>query len=90
MTATNQHLEAIEELNPKALKADGFDDAIIGVGAVCSNPEILVYDANKCIKILMERDGMDYEEASEFFDFNVRGAYMGEGTPMFVFTGEFQ
>jgi len=86
----NPHLQAIKELNPKALSADGFDDAIIGVGAVCSNPEILVYDANKCIKILMKRDKMSYNEASEFFDFNVRGAYMGKGTPMFVFTGDFK
>jgi hypothetical protein len=89
MTTAEKHLNAIAELNPDALKADGFDEAIIGVGAICSNPEILIYDSNKCIKILMERDGMEYEEASEYFDFNVRGAYVGEGTPMFMWTGEF-
>lgn len=81
------HLAAIDELNPEALKADGFDEAIIGVGAVCGSKEILIYDANKCIDILMQRDEMSYEEATEFFDYNVRGAYMGEGTPMFAYTG---
>ena len=83
------HLQAIEELNPDALKADGFDEAIIGVGAVASNAEILVYDANKCIQILVDRDGMSYDDACEFFDFNVRSAYVGEGTPMFVYTSPY-
>jgi hypothetical protein len=83
------HLQAIEELNPEAMKADGFDDAIIGVGSVASGNEILVYDANKCIKILMDRDSMSYDDACEFFDFNVRCAYVGQGTPMFVHTGPF-
>ena len=27
---------------------------------------------------------MDYEEAVEFFDFNVTGAYVGENTPVFL------
>jgi len=27
---------------------------------------------------------MDYEDASEHFDFNVDGSYMGEKTPIFV------
>jgi len=32
----------------------------------------------------MIRDEMSYEEAIEYFDFNVRGAYMGEKTPIWV------
>ncbi len=31
----------------------------------------------------MERDGMTDEEAIEFFEFNIKGAYMGEGTPLY-------
>jgi hypothetical protein len=27
---------------------------------------------------------MDYEEALEHFDFNVKGAYMGDKTPIWV------
>jgi hypothetical protein len=27
---------------------------------------------------------MDYEEAVEFFDFNVVGAYVGDNTPLFA------
>ncbi len=61
------------------LSADGFDDAIIGI---CD--EKIVYSTSKCVDILINRDGMDYEEAAEFFDYNVRGAYVGEKTPIWV------
>ena len=60
---------------------DGFDEAILGVVerigllAVC-------YDRNKIISILM-RD-MNEEEAWEFYDFNIAGAYMGETSPVFL------
>jgi len=60
------------------LKADGFDDAVIGIE---TNSMRLVYSVSKCLAIL-EADGMDYEEAREYFDFNVSGAYVGEQTPI--------
>jgi hypothetical protein len=61
------------------LSADGFEDAIIGV-----SDGKLVYSVLRCIEILMIRDGMGYEEAIEYFGFNVQGAYMGEKTPIWV------
>ena len=67
----------------EALYADGFEDAIIGIGYQF-NTEVVVYDSDKCIKILMERDGMEYDEALEYFSFNVVGAYVGKHTPVFV------
>lgn len=70
----------------EALYADGFEDAIIGVGRQF-NTDVVVYDEEKCIQILMERDGMTDEEAEEFFEFNVVGAYVGEHTPIFVRVG---
>ena len=38
------------------LKADGFDNAIIGVARQFNQPEKLVYDYSKCVEILMSRD----------------------------------
>jgi hypothetical protein len=32
----------------------------------------------------VERDGMTYEEAEDFFGFNVIGSWMGEETPEFI------
>lgn len=70
------------------LKADGFDKAIIGVGRKKGSQDSLVYSYDKCIQILMERDGMEYDDAVEFMEFNVVDAYVGERTPIFVQTDE--
>ena len=59
------------------LKADGFDDAIIGVDTTTMR---LIYSVSKCIKIL-EMD-MSHEDAIEYFNFNIEGSYVGEKTPI--------
>ena len=66
-----------------ALLADGFEDALVGFGYQFNYP-VAVYNKDKCIEILMDRDGMDVMEAIEFFDFNVSGAWVGESTPIFL------
>lgn len=66
------------------LTADGFDAAILGVAEGCSRPSVVIYDYDKCVAILMERDGMEEGEANKFMQFNVVGAYLGEHTPMFL------
>jgi hypothetical protein len=55
----------------------------MGVAERCSQPALVLYDAEKCIDILVKRDGMTEEEASEFFFFNTIGAWVGPGTPLF-------
>ena len=37
-----------------------------------------------CIDVLMKRDGMNEEDAIDYFYFNVVGAYVGEYTPVFI------
>lgn len=61
--------------------AEGFDDAFVGIGMQFNLP-IAVYDYAKCISILAKE--MDYEDAVEFFQFNVIGAWVGEQTPIFL------
>lgn len=61
------------------LRADGFDEAIIGVATDFSEPR-LVYSVSKCLEIL-KRD-MSEEDAMEYFTYNVSGAYVGEQTPV--------
>lgn len=61
------------------LRADGFDDAIIGVD---ENSMRLIYSVRKCLDILETRDGMEYSDAIEYFNFNTKGAYVGEKTPI--------
>lgn len=73
-------LNILEEY-PDLLKADGFDEAIIGI---VRRMDIiaLCYDRDKVIEILM-RD-MSEEDAYEYFDYNIAGAYVGEHTPFFM------
>ena len=68
----------------KLIKADGLEDAIIGVGSRMNMPDVLIYSYNKCVKIFMEKEGWTHEEAIEWMDFNVVGAWVGETTPIFV------
>jgi hypothetical protein len=68
----------------KLVKADGFEDAIIGVGGRINMPEVLIYSYNKCVKILMKRDNFTHEEAIDWMNYNVVGSWVGETTPIFV------
>ena len=72
--------DIISDINSEAVFADGFDAAIIGYDANCT----VVYDYDKCMKILMERDSMTEHEAHEFMEFNVVNAYVGDFTPIFI------
>jgi len=80
----DQKLQWLADYNDEALTADGFDDAIMGIGERCGQPTLVAYDRTKFIQILIDRDGMDYEEAVEFFEFNTVGAWVGENTPIFI------
>jgi hypothetical protein len=73
----------IADANEEALLADGFDGALIGFVEI-PGKLVALYDKEKCIEILMLRDGMSYEGAYDFFEFNVRDAFVGEGTPAFA------
>ena len=66
------------------LKWDGFDSAIIGVGERNNTDSMIVYDYDKMINVLVTRDSMTHEEAEEYLDFNVIGAWIGDTTPIIV------
>lgn len=66
------------------LQADGFDSALIGVAHRIGMKPCLVYSYDECIEVLMLDHDMGQDEAIEYFDFNVAGAYMGDQTPIFV------
>ncbi len=62
---------------------DGYDDAFIGVtdskdGDLFS----AVYDIDKIVEILAQ--DMRYEDAWEYFQYNVAGLYLGDQTPTFI------
>lgn len=81
--------EEIADINPEALLCDGFDEAIIGMAQRINLGPVVAYDVDKMLDIMVERDGMTYEEAMEYFDFNILGAWMGENTPVYIQTNTY-
>lgn len=65
------------------LFADGLDSAILGI-TEREGYELVVYDSEKIMRILRHRDGMNIEEAHEFFEVNIACAWIGERTPIFI------
>ena len=59
--------------------ADGFDEAVIGIDVV---GERIIYSVQKVIDILIERDGMDEQEAIDWYEYNMQSTYVGEHTPI--------
>ena len=62
----------------RTLKADGYDDCIVGV----DSHQRVVYDQEKIIDKL-EKD-MTREEATEFFYYNIEGSHVGDYTPLYI------
>lgn len=73
--------EWIAENNAEAILWDGCDDALIGITpngeAVCSIEKL--WD-------VFIAQGMTEEEAVEWVDYNILGAYVGDFTPIHVYT----
>jgi len=74
--------ETVAEYNEEALLMNGFDAAVTGMVYQFGRPPVVAYDREKVIKILMKE--MSRDEAEEYWDYNQVGAWMGEGTPVFI------
>ena len=77
-------MDDLAEINPDALLADGLEKAFVGYTVNHHHAHVAVYDIQKCIDILVERDGMTHEGAEEFLEFNTLGAYVGPNGPIYV------
>lgn len=75
-------INQLQNLNPSALFADGFDSAILGY---TNNklPHVAVYDAEKCISILIE-SGMSVEEATNYFENHLLFHHFSPNDPIFI------
>jgi len=74
------------EKNDKPVLLDGFERAFMGVlRRYGQSVAVALYDYNKCLEILMNRDGMEEDEAVEWLEVNTLGGWLGEGTPGMIF-----
>lgn len=90
--------EEIAEINEEALLIEGFDSAIIGMAERINLGPVVAYDEEKIIDILIpqmeleDTEGMTEDEiesekeimAIEYFEYNIKGAWMGENSPVFI------
>jgi hypothetical protein len=74
--------EELSEEYEGLLFADGFDDAIIGVAERIGMEPVVAYSVGAILQILAQ--DMTEDEAVEYFEFNILGAYVGERTPVFI------
>ena len=91
-------LSKVEKINELALMDDQemlfvgsdpkeFEDAIIGIANSFGASPVVAYDYEKMIEILVrqfEEEDDPWISAIEWFEFNIIGAYMGEGTPIYI------
>lgn len=65
------------------LKMDGYDECIAGIVERFGQPPIVCYDKDLVLDELMKQ-GMPYDDAVEWWEFNQIGAWVGETTPCFL------
>lgn len=72
-----------DALDEGLLLADGLDEAFLGIGRRCGQPDIAVYSIERAVRVLVKQ-GMPPEEALEYLEFNTVGAWVGPTTPLWV------
>ena len=61
---------------------DQYDSCLVGVGYRFHDGPLAVYDMDRVLSVLGEE--MSEGDAQEWFEHNTLGAWVGEGTPIFV------
>lgn len=74
-----------DEDDAEPLLLDGFEKALIGFGTQFDN-EVAIYEFDRCVAILVKRDGMSRNDAMEYLEFNTAGAWVGPHTPILLRT----
>lgn len=75
-------------------KCDGFDCCVLGHVVIPGTNQVrLIYDAERVIEEVyadlmssrnLEDEPPTMEDAAKYFEFNILGAYVGEGGPLFM------
>lgn len=67
---------------------DGFNDCILGRIQQAGSDLKVIYSIKCILSKLMERDGMSYDEAYEFYEYNILGLHGQESFPAFLIDNE--
>lgn len=72
----------IKEHNPEAILWDGLDCCIVGM----STDGRAIYSLDSLVEYFEVYEEMSEEDAVEYVDYNIVGAYVGENTPIHMHT----
>ena len=78
----NRIILDIDDFCEGSVLLNGYENSIIGVVDSFEGRRI-IYSKNKIIETLCE-DGMTWLEADEYFDYNIKGGFFGELSPVFL------
>ncbi len=73
----------LEEANPEAVFWDGLDEAVVGYGGAF-NQQVVIYSRCMILYVLMRDNDWKWAEAYEWYEFNIKGGYLGEHTPIVI------
>lgn len=83
----NPVIELVQEYaDQEALYIDGFEDCLIGIADVWrdnTRRTVAVYDYTLMVQSLID-DEVTAEDAAEYIEFNISGAYVGPYQPIIV------
>ena len=75
----------VNEFADGAIVFDGCDEAIVGYATRIKLDPVVVYSYNLLVAVFVKQ-GMTEDEAIEWIDYNVAGAWVGERTPVILYT----
>ncbi len=83
-------IDLVAELSEELMTLDGLQSCIMGlsIGPGGCGRTVLVYDREKIIQLLINRDEMSREEAIEFYMYNIECLTGMTGGPLFVTRSE--
>ncbi len=87
----------LEQLNPDAMLLEPrarYDRCIVGITRRpidhwprAEHQWVAIYDSDLLTHVVMEDDGVEHSLAAEHVSVNIMGAWVGEGTPVYVADG---
>lgn len=83
---SNFILDKIADENPEAVLLEPrevFDKAVVGV-ARRINLVVACYSRDKIIDCLQQDQGLEGDDAHEWLEYNIEGAWCGEHTPIIL------
>lgn len=83
-SSSSDGVDLLSTYNKNMLFMDGFN-SIYGCLFKNNTPIVAVYNIDDCIDELI-MNGMEYDEAQDYFSYNCLCSYVGENTPAFLFT----